>query len=310
MVNSCLWLRFCVFVMMLLPHTVYAGANLDEFDLSNSAIELTELRSGGPRKDGIPALNYPKLVSVNKSNFLKDSDIIVGIVIEGKARAYPIRILNWHEIVNDRSGDTDFALTWCPLTKSAVAFNRRVADETLEFGVSGLLYNSNVVMYDRTNDGLWSQLKWSGLTGKNASQSLSLIPTQLSTWGDWKSLHPDTAVLEPQARHLRQYDKDPYKFYHMQATPMFHLPLKDARLKPKDTILGVIVQGQPKAYPLTTIIHLQQPMNDTIAGEKITIFPQNGLDATIKDKDGNVIPSVVAYWFAWSNFHQDTLVNK
>jgi len=295
---------FVLLAMVLFSSTVtYAG--LDEFDLSNNAVDLSAFTSGGPRKDGIPALTKPKFIPANKATYLRDNDRVVGIFIEGQAKAYPIRILNWHEIVNDEVADTPIAVTWCPLTRSAVTFDRRLKGTTLEFGVSGLLYKSNVVMYDRNDEGLWSQLKMEGLTGKFAQERLKQIPAMEMTWGHWLREHPDTLVLSRKTGHRRDYNRDPYKDYHHNSETMFPLAGADLRLPPKSLVIGIQIGDIAKAYPLTA---LKQPIDDHIGGMDVNIKPVEGGTAVMTDNDGNITPSVVAYWFAWSAFHPDTLI--
>lgn len=292
--------------LVLLSNSGFAAPG--EFDFSNSVIDLGELRSGGPKKDGIPALNYPKLVSVDEADYLRDSDILVGIVLDGQARAYPIRILNWHEIINDKTDRSSFAVTWCPLTASALVFDRTIKGKVLEFGVSGLLFNSNVAMYDRTSNGLWSQLKMGALSGEYAGYNLSVIPSEISSWKDWKSRNPKTLVLSQNTGHRRNYKRDPYESYHNHSELMVPIRQPKSRIKPKQLVLGVIVHGKAKAYPMELIKTLKKPLQDRIKGHDIVIQPLSGKNAKVTDKDGNILTSVVAYWFAWRRFYLDTLV--
>jgi len=295
-----------IFILGVFIRLSYAG--LSEFDLSNNTIELQDFISGGPKKDGIPALTNPQFISAKQADFLGDNDPVVGISINGRARAYPLGILNWHEIVNDQISNIPVAVTWCPLTRSAITFDRRVKGDTLEFGVSGLLYNSNVVMYDRNYDGLWSQLKSGGLTGKFASQDLKVIPSQVTTWKNWREQHPETLILSRKTGYRRDYNNDPYKDYHSDSQVMFPVKDSDRRLPLKSLVVGLKIDRTAKAYPLDIINRLNGPLFDKVAGVAIKVESVKGGTILITDLEGNVLPSVVVYWFAWSTFHPDTLI--
>jgi len=298
--------RLAIFIFGVFIHSSYAG--LSEFDLSNNTVELQDFLSGGPQKDGIPALTNPQFVSADQTDFIRDGDLVVGININGKAKAYPLQILNWHEIINDQISDIPVAVTFCPLTRSAITFDRRVEGDTLEFGVSGLLYNSNVVMYDRNYEGLWSQLKTGGLTGKFASQDLKIIPSQVTTWKNWREQHPETLILSRKTGFRRDYDDNPYQDYHTDDDVMFRVKNLDRRLPLKSLVIGIEIGNTTKAYPLDLINRKEEPVVDHIAGIDIKILPIDGGTALITDQEGKILPAVVLYWFAWSTFHPDTLI--
>ena len=158
-------------------------------------VPLDQIVSGGPPPDGIPSIDSPKFVSVHDADkFLGNSDKIVGININGDTRAYPLQILVWHEIVNDNVGGVPVAVTYCPLCFTNQVFNRIVNQTILEFGTSGKLYNSNLVMYDRSSESLWSQALAEGIVGKYAGIKLGRIPFDIAYWNDWKQLYPNSKV--------------------------------------------------------------------------------------------------------------------
>jgi len=167
------------FLFLLLP-VAYS------FDLTPATIPIDEINSGGPPKDGIPALLKPHFVSVKEASFLKEEDRVVGFRVGQSAKAYPIRILNWHEIVNDTVGGKKIVVSYCPLCGTAMIFAADMKDKSYTFGVSGLLYNSDVLMYDHQTESLWSQIKMEAVTGKLAGTPLRLLPSQVTTWKDWK----------------------------------------------------------------------------------------------------------------------------
>ncbi|TFH23767.1 MAG: DUF3179 domain-containing protein, partial [Myxococcales bacterium] len=236
-------------LILVAPTAGHGGRPGGPIDLTPSSIPTDQILSGGPPKDGIPALLKPTFVAADDASFIRGEDVVVGLEIDGHARAYPLKILNWHEIVNDELGDLPVAVTYCPLTGSAVVFDRRVNGKPLSFGVSGRLYQSNVLMYDHQSDGLWSQLAGAAVTGKRTGTQLDNIPAQVTTWRRWREDHPDTSVLSPDTDHSRDYDRNPYAGYEASPSVMFPVEQHDDRLPTKARVLGVVLDGQARAYP-------------------------------------------------------------
>ena len=199
-------IRVLALVGILLGVSVYSFAmsagSANGFDLSNSSLPPEEIIRGGPPRDGIPALTDPKMIAAGDANFLKPADRIVGITLKGQSRAYPISILNWHEIVNDNIDGQQYAVTYCPLCGTAVAFDATIDGDSTEFGVSGLLYNSDVLLYDRDTESLWSQILSEAVSGERIGSKLTLLPVSHTTWRDWREKHPDTLVLSDDTGHL------------------------------------------------------------------------------------------------------------
>ena len=211
-------------------------------------VPLEKIRSGGPPKDGIPSIDSPKFAQVSDANFMSDSDTVIGLEINGEVKAYPLFILVWHEIVNDKVGDTPVAVTYCPLCYTNQVFERVIDGQEVEFGTSGKLYNSNLVMYDRTTDSYWSQALGIAITGELTGHQLNIIPFDVITWGDWKKMHPDTLVLTTQTGHIRSYEVDPYGDYYTDTRVIFPVENKDDRMHPKEIILGFHADGHYKAF--------------------------------------------------------------
>jgi hypothetical protein len=283
-------------------------ASINEFDISNSTVDVNEFVGGGSAKDGIPSIDKAVFFSVREAKFLKEDDLVVGVLFKKDARAYPLNILNWHEVVNDVIAETPIAVTWCPLTKSAIVFGRKVNNEVLTFGVSGLLYNSNLVFYDRNSNSLWPQLALGAVTGRFSSQNLSVIPSQVTTWRQWKKEHPQTLVLSRNTGVFRDYSRDPYAEYHKSQRVMFPLKFTDTRLSPKTLIIGIKVKDIAKVYPIEVIKNKVKPIEDVIGSLKIKIFAGPDNTAYITDEEGDLLPAVTMYWFAWSSFNEDTLI--
>ncbi|MDE1767534.1 MAG: DUF3179 domain-containing protein, partial [Thaumarchaeota archaeon] len=184
-------------------------------------IPLDEIKNGGPPKDGIPSIDNPKFIPVSEVKFLKDDDLVIGVQLDGQTKAYPLLILVWHEIVNDKFGTTPVAVTYCPLCFTTQVFDRRINGTEVEFGTSGKLYNSNLVMYDRYTNSYWSQALGEGITGDLTGYKLEKIPFDLMRWSDWKSLYPDSKMLSTDTGFERSYGADPYGDYYTNPQIIF-----------------------------------------------------------------------------------------
>ena len=282
------------------------GQRKNSFNLSNVVIPLDEIKSGGPPKDGIPALTKPKFISADKATYLNAKDKVIGVSINGDHKAYPIKILNYHEIVNDDVGSTPIVISYCPLCGSGLVFSAIFDTKILNFGVSGLLYNSDVLMYDEQTNSLWSQLMMQGISGKMKDQKLNFIKSEHTTWQGWQAQHPDTKVLSNKTGHARDYNRNPYEGYTRTPTLYFKVNYESDALPAKKQVLGVEVDGKFKAYSFTDL---------TKAG-KILADSFNGVDYTISfdapNRSAKIISStkplvyLTTYWFAWYAFHPET----
>jgi peroxiredoxin len=271
-------------------------------------LELDLLKPGCPFVDCIPSIDGPEFEAADEaSGWLGPDDLVLGLSRNGIARAYPIKILNWHEIVNDRFGDEPIAITYCPLCNSGVAFRSALGREVLEFGVSGRLYKSDLVMYDRRTGSFWSQIEGRAIVGLLAGRQLERIPIDVLPWSAWRAAHPETTVLarpttrtrvggqpplaerREQAKRggprpiggggstsdagefLRDYNTDPYAWYRVNNTDTFGTPLRDRRLAAKAEVWGLTVGGQPKAYH-GLALRRAGALNDEVGGEPILVL--------------------------------------
>jgi hypothetical protein len=247
-------------------------SNGNQIGLPKNIVPLDEIVSGGPPQDGIPSIDNPKFVSVSEADkFLQDADQVVGLNVNGDIRAYPLQILVWHEIVNDNVGGTPVAVTYCPLCFTNQVFNRTVDGQTAEFGTSGKLYNSNLVMYDRNSNSLWSQALGQAIVGKHAGLKLDRIPFDVAFWREWKQLYPDTNVLSRDTGSSRPYGADPYGSYYSNNDLFFPVSNKDDRLELKEIIVGLENGGQFKAYKLQEIQDTRV-INDRIGDKSLALF--------------------------------------
>jgi Protein of unknown function (DUF3179) len=253
--------------------TVLAAVSTQD---KNSIVPLDQIVSGGPPPDGIPSIDNPKFISIQEAEeFLKGSDLIVGLNINGDTRVYPLQILVWHEIVNDIVGNTPVAVTYCPLCFTNQVFNRTMNDgQILEFGTSGKLYNSNLVMYDRTTKSLWSQAMSQSVVGKLAGVKLERIPFDVSYWKEWKQLYPDSKVLSRDTGFSRPYGVDPYGDYYTSKEVLFPIAKHDDRLGLKEIVIGFENEGQYKAYRLQDAEKMKV-INDQANTKPIALFSMN-----------------------------------
>ena len=285
------------------------GRMSGEFDLSQHRVPLEQIVSGGPGKDGIPALLNPRFVTAAEARYLNPEDRILGLSRSGEAKAYPIRILNWHEIVNDSVGGRQVVITYCPLCGTGIAFDARVDDRVHTFGVSGLLYQSDLVMYDHQTESLWSQVSMEAITGPLAGRKLTPVYLVHTTWEDWKSQHPETLVVSKDTGYRRDYSQDPYGDYAQRRDLMFDVSNFDPTYHPKAWVVGVEVDGNFKAYAFSELEKLDGPLADHVNGRPIRIhFNKDAGSAAVTDGTGKSLPSVMAFWFAWYAFHPDTEV--
>ena len=244
------WTRGALFSPSPVKQVRHTFRKIDQGDFT---VPRERVISGGVPKDGIPALTDPKHIAAREADFLKPDDRVIGVESDGVARAYPLAIINYHEIVNDRVGEMSLAVTYCPLCDSVAVFDRHTKLGDRDFGVSGMLYNSNVLMYDRGGgrESLWSQIMAEGVSGPGGNVPLKALPVELTTWKDWLERHPETTVLSLDTGHARDYDRNPYGTYFESDDLMFSVKPLDSRLPKKTKVLGVWTADGTRAYPLS-----------------------------------------------------------
>lgn len=282
------------------------------FDLQTLVVKKREILSGGPPKDGIPALTNPHFIKAADARYLRPDDRVIGLVIGEDARAYPLAILNYHEIVNDTVGKTLVAVSYCPLCDSAVAFDRRTPLGEREFGVSGLLYNSNVLMYDRGGkpESLWSQVKTEGVSGPAANKGLATLPLELTTWKAWSSRYPGTTVLSTETGHRRDYASSPYADYFQRKDLMFPAKPSSDKLPTKSRVLGVWTDKSARAYPESAFSRDRTRITEELDGKKLTIeYNPDARSLRVAEADEG-IRWMYSLWFAWYAFHPETSISS
>ena len=286
-----------------------AGKGQSPFDVSRHSVPIEEILPGGPPKDGIPALNRPKFVSASDGNtFLKKHDRVLAIEYNGVAKAYPIRILNWHEVVNDDFNGKPVVVTWCPLCLSGIVYDPENGGNRLTFGVSGKIYKSNLLMYDHETGSLWSQMLQRAITGPLTGAVLGMLPAEHSTWEHWRALHPDTLVLSLDTGFKRHYDLDPYRDYVEEGRPTFRSSQDskaggEKKIGPMEPVLGVEVDGVQKAYPFSVLKKKPAQFTDRVGGKTLLVhFDKKSKTPWVTNESGAVVPSATVFWFAWQDF--------
>lgn len=338
------------------PHSSFRQLKLDTFERIDPAflrflggersdparmrVRLEEIAWGGVKVDGIPSLDNPKLIPASAASYLLDTDLVFGVEINGDARAYPLRIMGWHEMFNDVIGGEPVALAYCTLCGAGVLFDTNVPgfSAPLRFGSSGFLYRSNKLMFDRTTDSLWNQFTGKPVAGPLVERGIALRerPVAITSWGDWKRDNPETQVLSLETGHSRNYGSGVvYQDYFASDDLMFPSAGGGRNLRQKDYVFGLRLPGGAKAYPLRAfgtggVINDSVGLSNVVltgtsatrtvraydsGGRQFRYAGPNALDGPggrwqvgeefLTGPDGTRLarlPGHIAYWFGWQSF--------
>jgi hypothetical protein len=272
---------------------------------SQSDYPIKDIFQGCPEVDCIPSIDKPEFIDTDKVDFLNDNDLIMAVTIDKQTRVYPTTTLQQHEIVNDQIGETPFAVTYCPLCGTGVVFSRKVKEEIVTFGVSGVLHGSDLVLYDRKNKNLWQQMTGKSFAGPDRGYQLEIIPVVMTDWKTWKKAHPYSQVLS----NSKDTIKDHYIDYRKNDKIMFG-GVTNPRLNPKRVIYGLNVEGQPIAIDFNMI---KQKKFFELKVDKMVLRIKYLNDGTVQIKNKATNQSYEthrSYWFAWYTFNPKTRLFK
>ena len=276
------------------------------FDVTDSLVPKEQILSGGPPRDGIPAIDEPVFLQASKAKNIKSDSRVLGIYLNGEAKAYPVDILNWHEIVNDRFAKENIVVTYCPLCGTGMAFQ---SDTENGFGVSGLLYNSDMLLYDRQTESLWSQIKKTAISGPRIGDQLAAVPMMHTDWQSWLKKHPDTLLLSRDTGYQRNYDDSPYLGYDTSESLFFPITHDDKRYPRKENVIGLTINGKQKVWPFSELQKTDTPLSDKLGKQAMLVHYDAVNDhAWITDLQGNLLAATRGYWFAWMAFYPDSEV--
>lgn len=292
--------RYFLYTAILCISIIYLNCSNDDNPLnapnsgsSDWLIPSDQIQDGGPGKDGIPALSNPSMIQASSVSFLGDDDLVIGIKMGDEVRVYPHRLLAWHEIINDGIGTNKYSITYCPLTGTSMAWNRILNSSETTFGVSGWLYNNNLIPYDRGSNSNWSQMKLKAVNGELMGFNVELFPIVETTWGFWKQLYPNSLVV---SNNTNVYSSDQYTYYpygdyrtnHNRL--LFSVSNDDSRLPRKERIHGIIENEATQVFRFTSFPEVLTVHNINFSGKNIVVAgsqPNNFIVSFYRMLDGD-----------------------
>jgi hypothetical protein len=275
---------YVVWVLSVLAKPLFQDIeDWEKTDFSRATVDLRDMIEGGPGKDGIQSIDKPKFISINAAEKWLDAREPVVVFSRGdQSKAYPLQILMYHEIVNDQLADQEISVTYCPLCNAAMVFSRRHKGELLDFGASGKVYTSNLVMYDRQSESWWLQFTGEGVVGKYAGDSLILLPSQIVSFEHFKNAYPAGEVLSRKTGFNKKYGINPYTQYDSRALPVawfFRKPV-DNRLPAMERVLGVVNDDSAAAFPFSYLNKV--PLLQTkVAGMDVLVISKPGMASSV-----------------------------
>lgn len=286
------------------------GQQKNGFDLNNALVPPDTILHGGPPRDGIPALDDPAFAPPSDVLPWRPEDLVMTLDLAGQSYAYPVGIMNWHEIVNHQIDGRPVLVTFCPLCGTGMVFDPVVAGETLTFGVSGLLHNSDLLMYDHQTQSLWSQIPGKAIAGPMAGTTLKRIRSRHELWGKWLQREAgERHVLSTDTGYQRDYRRSPYGDYDHSERLYFPVSEQSRRYHPKTWVVGLEVNGEARVWPFPELAKAGARVSDDVGGQAVTIhYDPDVPSAWVEDESGRELASTRAFWFAWYTFHPETTV--
>ena len=271
---------------------------------TKKSVALEDLLQGCSARDCIPSIDNPKFLSADQATHVSDDELVITLSYKGEYRAYPAQILDHHEIVNDTVAGDALAITWCPLCGSAVGIQRTVGGEITEFGVAGVLYNSDLVLYDRTTETLWDQIEAKGIVGTMTDVELELVPVSMSRWAKWRDKHPDTLVLSADTGFEYDYTEDTYVEYRASTRLFMPVSASDDRIHAKTVVFGFDLPSGAIAYAESVLQDGGSYRHD-IGGEEAVVTLHED-DQVSMQRGDQIYHPIRVFWFAWYTFHPET----
>ena len=279
------------------------------FEITRQLVDRAKIIPGGPGRDGIHAVDAPSFAGPEAADAIAPETPVLGVSIDGDARAYPIPILEYHQIVNDTIGGVPIAVTYDPLTGAPLAWKRSAGGRTLRFGVSGLLYNSGFLLYDHETESLWSQFEGRAITGALAGKTLDPVPLRQENFASWLAREAKTKILIPPEPNHYDYNQSAYATYVEEDGSAFPVEARDRRFHAKELVVGVVANGKARAYLASLVTANGGRAEDDLDGKKIVVR----YDKERGDFECDVPAGVTvteSYWFAWKAFHPETTIWK
>jgi hypothetical protein len=271
---------------------------------TKKSVALTDLKQGCPARDCIPSIDNPKFVPAAAADHVAADAVIIGVSYGGEHRAYPAQILDHHEIVNDTIGGEPIAITWCPLCGSAVGIRRTINGEVTEFGVSGVLYNSDLVLYDRASATLWDQIEAKGIVGPLTDEHLDLVPVTMTRWSRWRSAHPESLVLSTDTGFDEDYATDRYGEYRDSTRIVFPVSATDDRVHPKSVVFGFNLEAGAVAVTEAMLQKNGSYQHELNGVDHAITLHEDGSVTLVRDQE--MFEPIRVYWFAWYTFNPQT----
>ena len=284
-------------------------------DFSKTSIDFKDVLSGGPPKDGIPAIDKPFFITADLVKGLDEKEAVITVHINSESKAYPLRILMWHEIVNDIVGDVPIAVTYCPLCNAAIVFDRRLeSGRILDFGTTGKLRNSDLIMYDRQTETWWQQFMGEAIVGELTGTLLNIIPSRLESWSLYKAKHPKGDVLIPNTPEMRAYGRNPYEGYAKAAYPFLFKGKLPKDIPPMASVLVI----DKKAWSLDYVraqkhfeadgIVIEWEPGQASALEGATVYQGSDLGNITVKKEGKDVAHHLTFAFAYRAFYPNGMI--
>jgi hypothetical protein len=281
-------------------------AVLNGFALERSSVPKESILPGGPARDAIRSVDAPVFATASEATrWVRPDTPVIGVEAGGEAHAYPVHVMEYHQIVNDRIGGLEVVVTYDPLTDTSIAYRSRAGDRVLTFGVSGLIHRSNFLLYDRQTESLWSQFTGEALCGELMGRHLDRLVTRVTPFQRWMERHPESTVMAlPEPKRI-DYRHSSYAAYWISEKVPFPLRNVDERFHPKELVLGFEIGGKSRVYLGSIMTRAGARIVDEFAGQRLRIA-YDGETGTFDWQAPESVTVTHAYWFAWKEFHPDS----